>query len=152
MTIAKAIRPEKLVGYDEDVLLWSQQQARLLREGRFAELDIDHLADEIEDVGKSEKRELESRCAVLLAHLLKWIEQPERRSNSWRFTIRAQRERIALALKTTPSLKTALREGEWCTGAWLEAVPLFEKGTGIEHEERFETAPFSFEQALDPEF
>ena len=48
-------------GYDEDVILWAQEQARLLREGRFSELDIEHIADEIEDVGKSEKRELASR-------------------------------------------------------------------------------------------
>jgi len=57
--------------YDKDVILWSQEQARLLRAGRFAELDIEHLADEIEDVGKSEKRELANRMAVLLAHFLK---------------------------------------------------------------------------------
>ena len=63
--------------YDKDVLLWSQEQARLLRAGRFDELDIEHLADEIEDVGKSEKRELANRMAVLLAHLLKWHVQPE---------------------------------------------------------------------------
>src|SRR5271166_3528755 len=95
--------------YDKDVLLWSQEQARLLRAGRFAELDIEHLADEIEDVGKSEKRELASRMAVLLAHLLKWKSQPENRSNSWRATINNQRKRIALTIKETPSLKTVLR-------------------------------------------
>jgi hypothetical protein len=73
---AKASR----VSYDQDVILWSQEQARLLRARRFAELDIEHLADEIEDVGKSEKRDLASRMAVLLAHLLKWKSQPESRS------------------------------------------------------------------------
>ena len=56
--------------YDEDVLAWAREQAQLLRSGRYAELDIEHLAGEIEDVGKSEQRELESRMAVLLAHLL----------------------------------------------------------------------------------
>src|ERR1700734_2693147 len=91
--------------YDKDVILWSQEQARLLRAGRFAELDIEHLADEIEDVGKSEKRELASRMAVLLAHLLKWSRQPEKRSSSWRATIALQRKRIALAIKATRSLK-----------------------------------------------
>ena len=68
--------------YDKDVLLWSQEQARLLRAGRFDELDIEHLADEIEDVGKSEKRELANRMAVLLAHLLKW-QLPARESNQY---------------------------------------------------------------------
>ncbi|MBV9287060.1 MAG: DUF29 domain-containing protein, partial [Hyphomicrobiales bacterium] len=54
------------ISYDRDIILWSQEQARLLRAGRFSKLDIEHLADEIEDVGKSEKRELASRMAVLL--------------------------------------------------------------------------------------
>ena len=79
--------------YDKDVILWSQEQARLLRAGRFSELDIEHLADEIEDVGKSEKRELASRMAVLLAHLLKWRVQPKNRGASWRATINDQRKR-----------------------------------------------------------
>jgi hypothetical protein len=65
------------------VILWSQEQARLLRAGRFSELDIEHLADEIEDVGKSEKRELASRMAVLLAHLPKCRVQPKNRGASW---------------------------------------------------------------------
>ena len=90
------------ISYDKDVILWSEQQARLLRAGRFAELDIEHLADEIEDVGKSEKRELASRMAVLLAHLLKWSRQPKMRTNSWRSTIVVQRKRVALAIKATP--------------------------------------------------
>src|SRR5271167_769123 len=72
--------------YDKDVILWSEEQARLLRAGRFTELDVEHLADEIEDVGKSEKRELASRMAVLLAHLLEWRSQPEIRGKGWRAT------------------------------------------------------------------
>jgi hypothetical protein len=64
------------VKYDEDVVAWAQEQARLLRAGRFDQLDLQHLADEIEDVGKSEQRELANRMAVLLGHLLKWQHQP----------------------------------------------------------------------------
>ena len=95
--------------YDKDVILWSQEQARLLRAGRFSELDIEHLADKIEDVGKSEKRELASRMAVLLAHLLKWRVQPKNRGASWRATINDQRKRIALAIKrdTEPQSRDA---------------------------------------------
>ena len=73
------------------MILWAEEQARYLREGRLSELDIEHLADEIEDVGRSEKRELASRMAVLLAHLLKWRLQPEKRSRSWRTIIADQR-------------------------------------------------------------
>ena len=61
----------KTISYDEDVILWSKEQAALLRSGRFAQLDIEHLVDEIEDVGRCEQRELANRMAVLLAHLLK---------------------------------------------------------------------------------
>lgn len=64
--------------YETDIIAWASEQARLLREGRFEQLDIAHLAEEIEDVRRSEQRELPSRLAVLLAHLLKWGYQPER--------------------------------------------------------------------------
>ncbi len=64
--------------YETDVLAWSSEQARLLRAGQFGLLDLEHIAEEIEDVGKSEQRELASRLAVLMAHLLQWHSQPER--------------------------------------------------------------------------
>ena len=73
--------------YEKDVVAWSREQAELLRAGRWAELDINHIADEIDDVGKSEQRELANRMAVLLAHLLKWQFQPDRQSANWRRTI-----------------------------------------------------------------
>ncbi len=66
--------------YDDDIIVWATEQARLLREGQFTQLDIAHLIEEIEDVGKRERRELASRMAILLAHLLKWQSQPARRS------------------------------------------------------------------------
>lgn len=62
--------------YDSDVIAWAQEQINLLRSGQFSRLDIEHIAEEIEDVGKSEQRELASRMAILLAHLLKWEYQP----------------------------------------------------------------------------
>jgi len=136
--------------YDKDVILWSQEQARLLRAGRFAELDIEHLADEIEDVGKSEKRELASRVAVLLAHLLKWTRQPESRTKSWRATIIAQRKRIALALKATPSLKSVMRD--WQEDVWLDAVAQAQKETGLAADELPQACPWTMEQAADQDF
>lgn len=77
--------------YDTDFYLWTQQQATLLRQGHFSELDTTHLVDEIEDMGRSEKRELENRLIVLLVHLLKWRFQPDRRGNSWSATMKRQR-------------------------------------------------------------
>jgi len=69
--------------YHLDIIAWAEEQASLLRAGRLSELDIDHIAEEIEDVGKSEQRELASRMAVLIAHLIKWRYQLQRRGNSW---------------------------------------------------------------------
>jgi hypothetical protein len=93
--------------YEEDVVAWASEQARLLRERRFDLLDIAHLAEEIKDVGKSEQseqRELTNRMALLLAHLLKWQMQPGRRGASWQITIRNQRRGILRRLQETPSL------------------------------------------------
>ena len=91
-----------LTPYERDVILWSREQAELLRAGEFSKLDIEHIADEIEDVGKSEQNELTNRTAVLLAHLLKWKFQPERRGRSWLNTISEQRRKISRRLKKTP--------------------------------------------------
>jgi hypothetical protein len=99
--------------YDTDIIAWANEQARLLRAGRFDALNIEHIADEIEDVGKSEQREFESRMAVLLAHLLKWRYQPERRGNSWRRTLAEQRKALARRLQKTPSLRPDLHDPEW---------------------------------------
>jgi Domain of unknown function DUF29 len=138
--------------YDKDVILWSQEQARLLRAGRFAELDIEHVADEIEDVGKSEKRELANRMAVLLAHLLKWSRQPENRTKSWRATISLQRKRIALAIKATPSLKAVMRDPDWREDVWLDASAQAQKEAGLSLEDLPKTCPWTVEQAADEEF
>jgi len=73
--------------YETDVIAWANEQAAYVRAGRFDMLDLEHIADEIEDVGKSEVRELESQMTVLLAHLLKWQFQPSHRVFSWEVTI-----------------------------------------------------------------
>ena len=85
----------------------------LLRSGQLSALDIEHIAEEIEDVGKSEKRELASRMAVLLAHLLKWQHQPGRRGSSGSRTIKEQRKAIAAAIRQTPSLQASLSDADW---------------------------------------
>jgi hypothetical protein len=138
--------------YDKDVILWSEQQARLLRAGRFAELDVEHLADEIEDVGKSEKREFASRMAVLLAHLLKSSRQPKMRTNSWRSTIVVQRKRVALAIKATPSLKAVMRDPDWREDMWLDALAQAQNETGLALEDLPATCPWTMDQVADQDF
>jgi Domain of unknown function DUF29 len=94
--------------YEKDVAAWAHEQAQLIRERRFDALDIEHLAEEIEDVSRSDKRELVSRLTVLLQHLLKWKFQPERRSPSWRATIVAQRDELSDLLEQSPSLRVEM--------------------------------------------
>lgn len=100
------------IGYETDIVAWFCEQARLLKAGQFDQLDLEHLAEEIEDVGKSEQRELASRMAVLLTHLLKWQHRPGRRSASWEITIRNQQKGIIRRLGKTPSLKVDLQDAD----------------------------------------
>lgn len=118
--------------YEHDIVAWSQEQARLLRNRRFELLDLEHLAEEIEDVGKSEQRELANRLAVLLAHLLKWLYQPERRGASWEKTIRAQRKELSYHLDETPSLRPKLKELRWLEMVWLKAIAQAANDTGLD--------------------
>ncbi|WP_310463634.1 DUF29 domain-containing protein [Sphaerotilus sp.] len=136
--------------YEKDVVAWAMEQAALLRAGKLSAIDIEHIAEEIEDVGKSEKRELASRMSVLLAHLLKWQHQPERRGSSWTRTIKAQRSSIAVALKQTPSLKASLSDPDWLTVTWEDAVAKAGEETGLGTFP--EDCPWSMDQVLLVEF
>jgi Domain of unknown function DUF29 len=136
------------ISYEGDLALWSRQQAALLRAGNWAELDIEHLADEIEDVGKSERREIISRMAILIAHLLKWRYQPARRSASWEATIRHQRNSVELALSESPSLKsTAMADAKWQGVIWNDAVDIAIRETGLS--DFPENCPWSYDEVLD---
>ena len=77
--------------HEQDFYAWTQEQAALLKFGRLAELDVQHLIEELENMGASEKRELISRLEILLIHLLKWQYQPALQSRSWLLTIEEQR-------------------------------------------------------------
>lgn len=94
--------------YDLDFAEWARQNAELLRSGRLAEADLEHIAEEIEDMGKRERHSLHSRFVRLIEHLLKWEFQPERRGSSWRKTIAVQRKGIRKLLKENPSFRSAL--------------------------------------------
>ncbi|MDQ2898515.1 MAG: DUF29 domain-containing protein [Acidobacteriota bacterium] len=95
--------------YDRDFYQWTRTTAHLLRAGRLDSIDLERVAEELEDMGKRDKLELESRMDVLVAHLLKWDYQPEKRSDSWTNTIEEQRRRIKRQLTTMPSLRAHLR-------------------------------------------
>jgi len=117
--------------YEKDIVAWATEQAYLLRSGQLSAIDIEHIAEEIEDVGKSEQRELASRMAILLSHLLKWQYQPERQSSSWQRTIKEQRKAINRRLKKTPSLKVSVNDLEWLEDAWGDAISITINETGM---------------------
>ncbi|MBK1631032.1 hypothetical protein CKO31_09820 [Thiohalocapsa halophila] len=94
--------------YDTDFHAWALRNAELLREGRLDELDVEHIAEELESMGASERRELLNRLQVLLLHLLKHQYQPERRGKSWQLTINHQRTAIERLLEQSPSLARML--------------------------------------------
>ncbi len=136
--------------YQTDVIAWANEQVALLRSGNLSAIDIEHIAEEIEDVGKSEQRELANRMAVLLAHLLKWSFQPERRGASWRLTIKAQRKEVGYNLIESPSLKAKLDEFAWLDMVWAKAVAQAAKETGPDMLP--EVCPWTVEQILSQEF
>ena len=136
--------------YESDFYAWANEQAALLRAGKLSDADIANIAEEIESMGKTEKRELENRLTVLLVHLLKWQFQPGLQGNSWRLTIKEQRRRITRHLQENPSLKARL--GEVMEAAYGDALIEAERETGLP-EVAFPTAcPWPFEQLMDAGF
>ena len=118
--------------YDGDVVAWAYEQAALLRAGKWSELDIENIAEEIESVARTERRELKKRMALLLAHLLKWQMQSSHRSKSWLRTIRHQRTEIEKILRDMPSLGPSLDDEEWLSSAWEHAVDHAAAETGLQ--------------------
>jgi hypothetical protein len=134
--------------YDTDFYAWTQRQSELIRTGKVSEIDFEHLAEEIEDMGRSQKRALESRLEVLLLHLLKWKYQPDYRGKSWVLTIREQRLRIADLLEENPSLSGQFERS--IEKAYPLAVLWAERETGLEVFP--ERCPFAVMQILDRQF
>ncbi len=138
-----------ITAYKTDIVAWAREQAALIRAGKFEYLDLANIAEEIEDVGKSETRELASRMAVLLMHLLKWQYQPQfQNSKSWNATIKTQRNLINIRLKKTPSLKPSLVDEDWICDAWADARLAASKETGIDFDVFPETCPWPMEAVL----
>lgn len=118
--------------YDSDVVAWANEQAALLRAGRLDEIDVFNIAEEIEGVAKSERRELGSALVILIGHLLKWKFQPDRRGRSWRSTIKEQRAVIRHSLQVMPGLKHYLDDDGWIELLWTRAALLAERETNLD--------------------
>lgn len=101
---------EDVGNYDQDLIVWAMKNAALLRAGRLEEIDATHIAEELEDLGKSERRALGGHLRNLVMHLLEWEYQPERRSGSWRSSIDNARAEIAEIIEDSPSLRPIAKE------------------------------------------
>jgi hypothetical protein len=117
--------------YEEDVAAWAQEQVALLRAGQWALLDVEHIAEEIEDMNISHRHQLAHRMAILMAHLLKWQYQPDQRGKSWINTMRTQREAIGKLLRKMPSLRHMLDDPEWEEEVWKDAVEIAGREAGL---------------------
>jgi len=139
-----------MIDYQKDFYGWTQEQAALLKAGRLDELDVSNLAEELEAMGRSEKRELEHRLIVLLIHLLKWRYQPSRRGNSWRLTIEEQRLEVFDVLSDNPGLKPRL--DELFHSAYKKARLRAANETGLDKTDFPSTCPWSIAGVLDDEY
>jgi hypothetical protein len=136
--------------YKTDFVAWTEQTVQLIRAGQFGQVDWEAVIEEIESLGRSERRELKSRLEVLLQHLLKWQYQSNLRSGSWRNTIDEQRNRIADLLQESPSLKSYPEE------VLAECYRRGRKAARNETELPLEMfpvdCPYTITQVLDAEF
>ena len=136
--------------YDTDFDAWAQQQAAALRAKAWDQLDIEHLAEEVEDLRKTERNALRSQLRRLTSHLLKWHYQPEKRSESWQATIRDARGLLEDDLETSPSLAEQL--DTLLAWAYPRARRQAAKETGLPLAMFPETCPWNVEQLLDEDF
>jgi hypothetical protein len=136
--------------YERDFHAWTAEQANLLREGRADEADLANIAEEIDSMGRTEKRELSNRIAVLLLHLIKWRFQPALRGRSWRATVAGQRVDIEDLLEDNPSLRSSLHQ--YIGHAWRRALIEAERETGLDKSSFPQDCPWDPARILDDAF
>lgn len=136
--------------YESDYLRWIETTAQKLKSQDFKNIDWENLIEEIESMGRSERRSFESNLIIVLLHLLKWQYQPELRSNSWRGSIVEHRRRIRKAIEDSPSLKPYLEE--IFPVSYLEAVEQASAETGLSLETFPQSCPYTSSQVLESGF
>lgn len=133
--------------YERDFHAWTEQQAALLKAGRFTDIDLNNVVEEINSMGAAQRTELNSRLVQLLLHLLKYRYQPRRRGRSWRTSVTQQRIGIDALLEASPSLRPLLA-GRF-EAAYAKARRYAASETGLPLTTFPETCPFTLEQVLD---
>ena len=136
--------------YEEDFYGWISSSIGLLKQKRFGEMDIDHLIEELEDMGNNKKHALVSRLAQLIFHLLKWQHQPDFRGRSWDASIQEQRKKIKKLLFENPSLKSELNM--FLVDAYEDSVLLIKKETPIDLKLFPKECPYTLEHIMNGDF
>ncbi len=134
------------IHHDDDIHAWALRQKEALYDGRLADLDLAHLAEEIEALGNSQYRALQSALTRLLQHLLKWDFQPERRARSWSLTISIQRIHASQDLEQSPSL--GARRGEILDKAYALGRVAMLRETGLPKSSIAATSPYSLDDVM----
>lgn len=133
--------------YEADFYAWTQEQALLLHNQQWSLLDLPHLIEEIESLGKQQRQELRNRLSVLIGHLLKWQYQPQLRSRSWLATLRIQRLDTTELLEDNPSLKPYIQE--ILSKAYLKGVELAVRETDLPKLTFPTECPYALAEILD---
>jgi hypothetical protein len=136
--------------YELDFAAWAEQNAELLRAGRFSEVDLENVAEEIEYLAKHQRHALGSQLARLIQHMLKWQLQPEKRGVSWERTLVQQRLAISRLLEESPSLKPAF--ADQASGAYAAAARLAALEMRRDVKSLPASSPYTPAQLLDLDF
>jgi hypothetical protein len=136
--------------YQTDFYAWTQLQAKLLEQQIWHELDISNLIEEIAGLGKQQQQELRNRLGILVGHLLKWDYQPQKRSKSWKATIREQRHQVQLNLQENPILKSYLLTA--VDDSYELALALVVRETPLDYQDLPSLCPYQIAEILDPKF
>jgi Domain of unknown function DUF29 len=136
--------------YETDFYAWTLEQSQLLRQGKWQALDIENLVEEIESLGKQQRQELRNRLGILIGHLLKWDYQSNRRSKSWKATIREQRQEVLRVMKENPSLQPYLPEA--IADAYDTGRAIAVRETPLDYKDLPSECPYMVEQILDLSF
>jgi hypothetical protein len=136
--------------YESDFYAWTADQARALRHTKPDRIDWENLAEEVESLGRSDKRAIGSDLKIVLEHLIKWMFQPEKRSDSWSDSIEEHRDRISRIIEDSPSL--ALVPGEVLGREYRKARRKALRDTRLPLGKIPAACPFTIEEVLDPDF
>ena len=136
--------------HEKDFYGWAVANVALLKQGRFNEVDIENVIEEIDALGRAEENELVNRLSLIIAHLLKWQYQATLRGHSWLYTIREQRKQAKNHFEDNPSLKSKL--DKVLLRAYDIAISRAATETGLEEKTFPLECPYTFDQIIDKEF